>query len=161
VQQQVGVDGFFERGAKRRHQLVRQFAHEADRVGHHHVAHFRAQVQAARGGVEGGEQLVGDVHTGLGEGIEQRRLAGVGIADQRDRESLAAPARTALGLVLLAQLGQAHAQGLDAVADQPAVGLELGFARAAQADTAFLAFKVGPAADQAGGQVLQLRQFDL
>jgi hypothetical protein len=63
--------------------------------------------------------------------------------------------------VLLAQLGQAGAQHLDALADQAAVGLELGFTGTAQADTALLAFKVGPAADQARGQVLQLGQFHL
>jgi hypothetical protein len=63
--------------------------------------------------------------------------------------------------VLLAQFRETRAQHLDALADQPAVGLELGFTRAAQADTALLAFKVGPAADQACGQVLQLGQFDL
>jgi len=63
--------------------------------------------------------------------------------------------------VLLAQLDQPGTQGLDALADQAAVGLELGFAGTAQADTALLAFKVGPAADQARGQVLQLGQFHL
>ena len=63
--------------------------------------------------------------------------------------------------MLLAQLGQARAQGFDTLADQPAVGLELGFARAAQADTALLPFQVSPAANQTRGQVLQLRQFHL
>ena len=51
---------------------------------------------------------------------------------------------------------------LDALLQQPAVGFELGFARAAQADrTAALALQVGPAAHQARGHVLQLREFDL
>ena len=56
---------------------------------------------------------------------------------------------------------QSCLQQLDALADQPAVGLELGFAGAAQADAAFLPLEVGPAPDQAGGHVLQLGELDL
>lgn len=45
---------------------------------------------------------------------------------------------------------------------QAAVGFQLGFARAAQADrTAALTLQVGPAAHQPGGHVPQLRQLDL
>ena len=47
------------------------------------------------------------------------------------------------------------------LADQAAVSFQLGFAGTAQADTALLPFQVGPAADQAGCQVLQLGQLDL
>src|SRR3546814_1169401 len=51
---------------------------------------------------------------------------------------------------------------LDALLQQPAVGFQLGFTRAAQADrAAALALQVGPAAHQARGHVAQLGQFDL
>ena len=40
-------------------------------------------VERADGGVEGGEELVGDEHLAPGEGPHQGRLAGVGVADQR------------------------------------------------------------------------------
>ncbi len=49
----------------------------------------------------------------------------------------------------------------DPLAEQPPVGLELRLAGAAQADTAFLALEVGPAAHQARGEVLELRELDL
>ena len=161
MQQQIGMDGFFKRGAECGHQLMRQFAHEADRVRDHHVAHFLAQVNPARGGIERGEQLVGNIHAGLGHGIEQGRLAGIGIADQGHRECVIAAARTALRFALLVQFFQARAQGLDTVADQPAVRFKLRLAGTAQADTALLPFQVSPAADQARGQMLQLGQLDL
>jgi len=50
---------------------------------------------------------------------------------------------------------------LDALAEEPPVGLELCLAGTAQADTAFLAFQVGPAADEARGKVLELCELDL
>jgi hypothetical protein len=55
---------------------------------------------------------------------------------------------------------QPCAQVPDALADQSAVGLELGLARPTQADAAFLALEVGPAPHQAGRKVAQLGQFD-
>src|SRR3954471_10621280 len=56
VQQEVGVHGFLKRGAKRGHQPMGQVADEADGVRQHHVT-YPFQPDAARGGVEGGEQL--------------------------------------------------------------------------------------------------------
>lgn len=49
----------------------------------------------------------------------------------------------------------------DALADESPIGLELCFARSTQANTAFLALEVGPAAHQARRQVFQLRKLDL
>ena len=54
------------------------------------------QVEAAGGGVEGGEQAVLDEHAGVGELVEQRRLAGVRVADDGDLLEAAAGAALAL-----------------------------------------------------------------
>ncbi len=56
---------------------------------------------------------------------------------------------------------QAVLERLDPLAQQPAVGLELRLAGSAQADAAFLPLEVGPAADEAGQLVLDLRELDL
>ena len=112
-------------------------------------------------GIERRKQLIGDVGVGTGEGPKQRRLARVRVAHQghaghRDRGAGAAP-----GVALLSQLGQLSGQGPNARGQQPAVGFQLRFARAAQADAALLAFQVRPAAHQPRRQVLELRELDL
>lgn len=112
-------------------------------------------------GVEGGEQLVGGIHLGGGERIEQGRFAGVGIADQGDRRDIRALAPASSLLALAADLLQALLDLADAHAQQASVGFQLGLTRTAQADTAFLPFEVGPAAYQPRAHVLQLRQFHL
>ena len=95
------------------------------------------------------------------EPVEERRLAGVGVADQRHggHERLVAP---------LAQLSAppAHlldvvADHLDARADPAAVHLELGLARTPGADAAAEPRERAAGADQARQQVLELRQLDL
>src|SRR3546814_6809858 len=94
--------------------------------------------------------------------LEQRRLAGVGRADQRDARDVAAHPGAAHLVALHLDLVEPLLQLLDALLQQPAVGFELGFTRAAQADrAAALALQVGPAAHQARGHVAQLGQFDL
>ncbi|MNC24696.1 hypothetical protein D3C75_727610 [compost metagenome] len=62
---------------------------------------------------------------------------------------------------LAADLLQARLDLAQAYPQQAAVGFQLGFTRAAQADTAFLPLKVSPAAHQPRAHVLELGQFDL
>ncbi len=52
----------------------------------------------AHGRVEGGEQRVLDQHAGAGEPVEQRRLAGVGVAGDRDGRHLVARRSWPLGV---------------------------------------------------------------
>ena len=83
VQHEIGGDRFFHRRTERRDEMVRQFADEADgvdddRLARHVEGGFR------RFGVERGEEFVGRVGGAAGEAIEERRLARVRVADQRD-----------------------------------------------------------------------------
>ena len=121
-----------------------------------------AQEQLACGGIERGEQLIGHVGARLDQRIEQGRLAGIGIADQRNVEGFAPLALAALRTALTPHFRQSLAGAPYRVADHSAVQLDLRFAgAAAPADATALTLQVRPAAHQPGAQVLQARQFDL
>ena len=116
----------------------------------------------AGGRVEGGEEHVLG-HRGLlaHQGVEQRRLAGVGVAHDghgRQQAPLAGPSGR---LPAAPHLLHALPGLLDALADDPAVGLQLGLPRASRADAATRAREVGPQAGQPRQLVLQLRQLHL
>ena len=140
---------------------MRQAGDEADGVGEDRRTPAR-QLQAAHGGIEGGEQHVLGDDVRMGETVEQRRLAGVGVAHQRHRRirhSLAGRAlqcpRPTYFLELVLQLA-------DLLGDQPTVCLDLGFAGAAHdPEAATLAFQVGPGADQTRLLVREPRELDL
>ena len=139
-----------------------QVTNESHGVRQRHRAPGFGQIQLARCGVERGEQLVGRIRSRLDQGIEQRRLTGIGVADQGDVEGIAARALAALRLALTFDAFQALLGALDTLADHAAIELDLGFAgSAAHADTAALALQVRPPAHQPGAEVLQAREFDL
>ena len=113
--------------------------------------------------VERREQPVLDEHAGVGEAVEQRRLAGVRVADDRDGGETAAAAALALELARVLQLLELVLELGDAALDPPPVDLELGLAAAeAGADAAALLREVGArAAAQPRQPVAQERQLDL
>ena len=91
---------------------------------------------------------------------QDRRLAGVRVADERRLEL--ACARLALHrAAAAARRASRSLQQLDAVVDQPAVGLELRFTRAAHADAAAEFLEVGPHAREPRQHVLELRELHL
>ncbi len=160
VQQQIGIARLRQRRAERGDQLVRKITHEADRVGKNRAA--ARQRNASHGGIERGEQLICHVSLCTGQHVEQRRLAGIGVTDQCNPWQFAAhPRTTHLGALHL-DLFQPLLQLFDALLQQAAVGFQLGFAGAAQADGATaLTLQMRPATHQPRGHVAQLRQFHL
>jgi hypothetical protein len=160
VQQQVGILQLLERRLEGADEAFGQVADKADGVGDDHLP-LERKPQPSGGGVEGGKEQILGKDLALGEGVEQGRLAGIGVADDGDDRH---PGADALLATLHAAAGQRLElllQAADAVAQTAAVGLQLGFARTAAADTAHQARHGGPLAEQARQDVLELRQFHL
>src|SRR4051812_21388382 len=168
VQDQVGVGDLLQRAAERLHQLVRQVPDEADRVAHGVDAAVGGG-RTPRGGVQGGEERVLHQHPGVGEPVEQARLAGVGVARDGHARDVVATALLALGVAGALHLAQVAPQLGDLGVDPAPVGLDLGLtgttatdAAAGHADAATgLAGEVAAPAAQALLHVAQLRQLDL
>lgn len=162
MEQQIGVRRLLQRRLESLDQLVRQIADEAHRVRQAHRARRAFDEERTRRRVERREQLVGGVRAGLDERVEERRFAGVRIADERDAKRAIAFARPALRPALALDLLQAQLERLDALADHAPVELDLRFARsAARPDAALLAFEVAPAAHETRRKILQVGELDL
>ena len=101
VQDQVGADHLLQRGTEGGDQHGRQIGDEADGVGQDDAAAAR-QADLAHRRVERREHLVLGQHAGAGDPVEQRRLAGVGVADDRDDRIGHA------GAALAVQIARAH-----------------------------------------------------
>ena len=100
VEQHVGVARLLERGAEARHEMVRQLPDEPDRIGHPRALTL-AQIDLACQRVERREEPV--LHDDLvlaGERAEHARLAGVGVAHQRDAQHRIAARAQVLAMAL-------------------------------------------------------------
>src|SRR3569833_1035764 len=164
VKQQRGIQRLFQRGLERRDQSVWQVLDETDRIADQYARDTLGK-QGAYGGVERGEELVGDQHFATRECTHQGGLACVGVADERHAgEPLVRLSPRALRLAvgvprrdLLLQLG-------DAVANLALVQFGVRLAGPASANTAALPplwpGKLRRLA-QARRQVAQTRDFHL
>src|SRR4029079_19502141 len=134
-QQQARLASYLQRRTEGCDELVREGAHETDCVREEREARI-GQRQPTYRRIERREQLIGSVGTGTRQPVEQGRLAGVGVADQRDGGNLGALALAARGFALRDDLVETSVERLDATAEQAPVGFQLRFAGTAQTDTA-------------------------
>jgi hypothetical protein len=123
VQDEIRHERLLECGGEALDQLMRQAADEADGVGDEIAAPFL--LEAARDRVERLEQPVANRDARVRERVEERRLAGVRVAGERDGGCLGAPPFLTPNVALAAQLPQPPAQQRDAAAREALVRLEL------------------------------------
>ena len=160
VDQEIGEDDFFERGLEGFDETVGQAADETDGVGDEELL-VAAELKLAGGGVEGREEFIFGENGGAGEGVEEGRFAGVGVADDGGGGDGDALAFLALGGALFADVDELALEGDDAVVDEAAVLLELGFALAAHAAGTALAGEMAPSAGEAREGILHAGEGDL
>ena len=119
------------------------------------------QLERPGGRVERVEQPVPHPDVGAGQRVEQRGLARVGVAGQRDRRQLRPLALGAHRRAVRAHVAELALERGDAVAGEPAIGLDLRLTGAARSDAAAEALEVRPQAAHAREVVLELGQLDL
>lgn len=81
MQQQIGGFQFLKGGLKSFGQFLWEVADKSDRIRQHKFVLF-GEAEPPGGGVQRGEQLVFRQHLGAGQGVEERRFSGVGVAHQ-------------------------------------------------------------------------------
>ena len=112
-------------------------------------------------GIERGEELVFREHGGVGERVEQRALARVGVPDDGDDRHPGAVALPPAGGAVAGEPVDARLQRGDALAHAAAVHFQLGLARSTPADAAGQPRERVVAAHQPRQEILELRQLHL
>ncbi len=141
-------------------QLVGEAADEPHRVADQH-GFAAGQRHPPHRRVEGGEQPVLDQHTGLGEPVEERRLAGVGVPDQRHHGDLGPSPCLGVGGPGLTDSGQLALELGDPFQDAAAIRLQLGLTRAAGVDAGTESAHLQASAAEPGETVPVLGQLHL
>src|SRR5262249_61843449 len=96
------------------------------------------------------------------QAVEERGFAGIGVANDGHRRVRHALATGAMQRSRLHHAGEGPADALDALLDQPSVGLDLGLTGAAEeAEAAPLAVEVGPGRHEAALLIVEVRKFYL
>ena len=157
----ASLSGWASGGPEGGDQHRRQLRHEPDGIGQDDTS-SRRQIESPHGGVEGGEKEVFGGDLRVGQTVEQRRLAGVGVADQRGHRIRHPAPCGAVQPPRPFHRVQFAADSHDPLVDLAAIRLDLGFAGSAQETApAALALEMGPASYQPAPLIGQVRELDL
>jgi succinyl-diaminopimelate desuccinylase len=159
VDDEIGNEGFLERGGESLDELRGEPPDEADRVGDE--IPLPVVVEEARRRIERFEQAVVDGRVGARQRVQEGRLADVRIPGERDRRNARAQTLLATRGALAAKPTKTAFQQRDARASDAPVGLELALARPPRPHPAAESLEVLPHAPHAREVVLELRELDL
>ena len=160
VEQHLGVRDLLQCCAEAGDQRVGQIANEADCIRQQNLAPAW-QFDGAELRVECGEHARGRKHLGAGDRVEERALAGVGVANQSNGRYGDSFAALALLAADAADGVERALEVINAALDAAAIGFELGFAGPASADAAAELGHGFAAAGEARQHVFELSELDL
>ena len=160
VYQEIGHDDFLERRFERVHEVVREPANEAHRIGDEQLL-VAPEYKLTRRRIEGRKQLVGGEDLRAGQRVEQGGLARVGVADDGAGGNRHALAFASLDVALLDDVLELLFQVRNPVAHDAAILLELGFAFAAQRTFSALTRQVRPCPCESRQRIFHARERDL
>src|SRR5579883_1706751 len=160
MQNEIGLNNFFQRRAECRNQLMRQFPDKPDRIGNQNRK-ILSELNPANQGIESGEQPLGNKCFFLGESAKQRRFTRIGVSHQRYQRQLITTTTLAVQLPVFAHLFDVAPQRTDPMTDLPAVHFEFCFTRTARADTTAETREVFAISGQARQPVLELSKLHL
>ena len=127
MDQKICLKGFFQRCLEAIDQVGRQIGNETDGVNQRRLAE-RGKLKLADSRIEGRERHVLGKDIRAGQAVEQRGLAGVGIAYQRDNGRARPPAPGTLHGARTPDFVEIALEADDLVIEHPAVSLKLAFA---------------------------------
>src|SRR5947209_11084183 len=120
------------------------------------------QLQRPQRWIERRKQQVLGANIGFGQRIEQRRLAGIGIADESDRRERHVAPRFAMQSARALYLFELALDPRHPLLDETPVGFDLRLARTAEkAEATALALQVGPGANKTRFLITEMCEFDL
>ena len=160
VEQQVSETNRIERRAERLDELMRELRDETNGVGQEHCL-STGQGQLAGPRVQGLEEAVGSWHVGVGQLVEQRGLAGIGVADQRHLPTPPTATLCPLGRSVLVHLPQISLEPVHPPHQPPPIDLELGLTRSPRPDATRLLRQAMAASAQPGKAIAKQRELDL
>src|SRR6185369_1258175 len=132
---------FFERGFEAGDKTVWQIADKPDGVGKEDGSPT-GKHPAAGAGVERGKELICGIDARAGEGIHQRTLAGIRVADERHGQAIIARGNEAL--LAFFDATQLVAELVNSAFDEAAIFFDLLFAGPSHTDSGFDTRQVGP-----------------
>ena len=135
MQQKIGFNDLFERCVKGLHERMRQLLNETHGIGHEDFAAVR-ELKRARRRVERRKELVLGENVCARQGVQERRLAGVRIADEGGDGDARSAAALAMQQALLLEPHDLALDVVDTTTDATTVDFELCLAGAACADAA-------------------------
>lgn len=155
MQKQVGFNDLGQGGVETGDELMRQVADKADGIAEDDVV-LAVDIEFLGPRVERGKEPVFGQDIGIGEGVHQAALAGIGIADKADLEAVLATFDRAF--LALLDLFQLVLEVADALVDQAAVDFELFLTRSAHVGAGFDTIEMRPQPFQSAAVVFELGQ---